>query len=78
MEDINALNVLPLKLLALKAEIPTARYLDLMVNEGPSNSTFSTSSSTALRALKQNTIHLNKMKNIYLGLLKLCSRHIHF
>jgi len=57
---INALKVVPLKLLVLRAETPIARYLDVMVSDCPSNSIFCTSSSTALRALNQDTKKRNR------------------
>ncbi len=68
---INALKVVPLKLLILRAETPTARYLDMMVNKGPSNSIFCTSLSTALRALimsiQKQEAQMRRLKNFQTG-----------
>lgn len=64
---INALKVVPLKLLMFRAETPTARYLDVMASEGPSNSIFCTNSSTALRALnmpiQKQDAQMRRLKN---------------
>lgn len=50
---MKALKLAPGKLLVLIAEIPTARFLEVMVSEGPSNSIFCTSLSMVLSALKE-------------------------
>lgn len=51
---MKALKLAPLKLLELIAEIPTARFLEVMVSEGPSNSIFCTNLSMVLSALKED------------------------
>lgn len=47
-----ALKDVPLKEAVLKAATPTDRCLDVMLMDGPSNSSFWTSSSTVFRALR--------------------------
>lgn len=47
-----ALNNVPLKVAALKADTPTDRCLEVMLMDGPWNSSLWTSSSTVFRALR--------------------------
>lgn len=55
---IKALKLVPLKVLALRAEMPTARFLDVMARDGPSNSIFCISSSMVFRALEEEEAHI--------------------
>ena len=48
---MKALKDVPLNWLALRAEMPKARFLDVMLTEAPSNSIFCISSSTVFKAL---------------------------
>ena len=50
---MKALKDVPLNWLALRAEMPKARFLDVIVTEAPSNSIFCISSSTVFRVLRQ-------------------------
>lgn len=43
----------PLKAVVLKADTPNDRCLEVMLMDGPSNSSFWTSSSTVFRALRR-------------------------
>lgn len=43
----------PLKVVGLKADTPNDRCLEVMLMDGPSNSSFWTSSSTVFRALRR-------------------------
>lgn len=58
-----ALNDVPLNKLVLRARIPKARCLEVMFTDGPSNSTFFASFSTAFNALKEN-----RRKKYYISL----------
>lgn len=50
---MKALNDVPLNMLMLLARIPSARFLEVILRDGPSNSIFCTSSSTVFRALRE-------------------------
>lgn len=50
---MEALKDVPLKVEALSADTPTARCLEVMLMDGPSNSSFWTNSSTVFRALEK-------------------------
>lgn len=51
--DMKALRVVSLNIVVLRARIPTARFLELIWMDGPSNWIFCTSSSTVFRALRR-------------------------
>lgn len=60
-----ALKDVPLKAEVLKADTPTAKCLEVILTDGPSNSSFWTSSSTVFRALRaRQRNHLKDVDNI--------------